>query len=238
MNDAFNAAASAMMTTLRMLDFSSQNAANNRTPGFKPLSVSAKSFQTELDRRFDRDPTLVRMHTAHDFSQGVLNNSDNPLAAAIQGPGFFRIETPAGTRFTRNGDFMMSSTGVLQTRAGYSVLGAGGPIQGDPNDGPMRLGEDGRVYQAGQELGQISVVEFDDPQQLKREADTIFSAPVVAGERPARESTVSDGMLEMSPAPAMSSMVSMIAAGRAFEQAQRIISTLNQSYQDLLKGQG
>ena len=106
MSDGTIIAASAMLGLQRQLDLTTKNLAHLRTPGFQPRVGAASSFDDALD---DSEQKLVRTTEAISFEPGVIiQDTGNPLAVAIEGPGFFEIQTPEGSAYTRSGDFGLS----------------------------------------------------------------------------------------------------------------------------------
>jgi flagellar basal-body rod protein FlgF len=88
-----------------------------------------------------------------DLQQGALTTTGNPLDVAIDGAGFFAVQTPQGVRYTRNGAFQRNAGGILTTRAGDPVLGEGNqPIRVPPN-ATVKIGEDGAVLANGTRVG-------------------------------------------------------------------------------------
>lgn len=237
MNDALHAAASAMNTRIRALDVGAQNMINAATPGYQKRVLTTHSFQTALDREFDRDPSMVGTTERIAFTQGRFAKVDDPLSAAIQGQGFFVVDTPAGEGFTRNGDFMMGRDGTIMTRAGYPVMGENGPIQANLQGGPVRFGQDGAIMQDNAAIGRVRVVEFNDRSQLKALSETIFTDEGNAGLVDAADSRVLGQYVELPSQSALTSMVAMIAANHQYDSAQRLMSTVNRAYQRLSQQQ-
>ena len=50
---------------------------------------------------------------ALDTTQGAIRQTGRPLDLAIEGSGFFAVNTPDGTRYTRKGRIYESSSGEL-----------------------------------------------------------------------------------------------------------------------------
>src|SRR5262249_16950221 len=129
--------------------------------------------------------------TARDFSPGTLRPTGNDLDLAIQGNGFFAVQTPEGVRYTRVGRFQLDQNGTLVTSQGYPVLAGGGSGTINPADGPIKAAEDGPINVAedgsistdlarnGQLLtvvGKLDVVDFANRQGLTPTQDNLFDA--------------------------------------------------------------
>src|SRR3954469_22970764 len=132
-------AASGMLAETVRQDQIANDLANASTPGYKADRSSQNSFgQLLLANSLTGQPVgnlglgveIGRVVT--DFSPGSIRETDEPLEFAIEGTGFFAIQTPAGVRYTRNGQFSVSANGTLVTAQGHQVLGQGGaPIHAD-----------------------------------------------------------------------------------------------------------
>jgi flagellar basal body rod protein FlgG len=152
-----------------------------------------------------------------------------PLDLAIQGPGFFRIMTPNGERYTRDGRFQRGAAGSLVTIDGYQVL--------DSNRQPIQLAEgdlsitgDGTLLINDKPAGQLGLAAFTNPaQELQRDLPNTFraaSAPTAAGTPSGtQKGTVQQGYLEMSNASPAQLMTQMVAVSRAYEAAQQMVAT-------------
>ena len=118
-------AASGMKARMDSLDMLANNMANSGTAGFKTDREFYNLYEQSL-------PTVERQYT--DFSQGQLLPTGNPLNAALNGKGFFALNSPSGTVYTRNGTFRVSTANQLETPEGYTlrnVLDNGKPINVD-----------------------------------------------------------------------------------------------------------
>jgi flagellar basal-body rod protein FlgF len=226
---------------LRM-DIIANNLANTTAIGFKKDRIS---FQTVLATAQENQtpqpdaagPTtqsgLVRVKS--DLSQGEIRGTDNPLDFAISGPGFFKILTPDGVRYTRKGNFAIDGEGYLITQDGYRVLGKSGPIL--MNGNPVETDDAGRISEMdtagganfeGAEVDQLDVVELSNPEALIKEGNLLFRADDQTTEKPiSAETVVKQGYLEGSNVNVAEEMVNMIHSTRAFESYQKAIQTLD-----------
>jgi flagellar basal-body rod protein FlgG len=170
--------------------------------------------------------------TAHD--QCSFIQTENPLNVAIEGSGFFAVETPAGVRYTRDGTFSLNAAGQLVTMNGYLVLGQNGPIQIDfENSNIARINIDSTggisaVADDGVEIvdfDQLQIVSFADERQLVKQGKNLYSAENVAGGTLPFIGTVAQGYLEQSNTNAISEMVNLIATYRAYEVNAKAVQT-------------
>jgi flagellar hook-basal body protein len=151
----------------RELDVIANNLANLGTTGFKAESVlfeqhlsdtaRADNFTVPQDRsvRF-----VLDRETRTDLSQGAFSQTGSKLDVAIDGEGFFAVDSPQGERYTRAGGFSLSPTGELITPSGHQVLGTGGPIVLDPNDTEISIARDGTISTREGERGRLRLVRF------------------------------------------------------------------------------
>jgi flagellar basal-body rod protein FlgG len=232
------AAASGMVALEERQSITANNIANASTPGFKRHQPVQLGFYQVFHQTM-RHPLVHNLDAApgggakivESFPQlagGVLRATDSPLHAAVQGPGFFVVDTPQGERFTRSGDFSIDMEGHLSTPTGFKVQGeGGGPI--DVRGGTINIARDGGVTVDGIPAGRIRVVEFGAPERLLRAGDSLYAAneAVRAQMTGAGNSTVEQSRLEMSNVNLPQEMTSMLLGLRAYEANQRVIQTLD-----------
>ncbi|MBP2655584.1 MAG: flgG 2 [Firmicutes bacterium] len=234
-------AGSGMVAESLRNDAIANNLANANTAGYKKDVAVTKDFRNILIRRINdgRDRpeiggtglgTIVD-EIATIQSAGIMRQTGNPLDVAIEGKGFFAVETPNGVRYTRNGSFSRNSQGELVTLDGYRVLGDNGPIR-IGNAGVVNIGEDGRVMIQGKDpaatsAGKLRIEAFADERQLTKEGASMFSAP--PGARPgAGNVLVHQGMLELSNVNVVSEMVNLISGYRAYEVNSKVVQAHDQ----------
>jgi flagellar basal-body rod protein FlgG len=164
-----------------------------------------------------------------DFSPGPVRETGRALDAALTGPGFFVVDTPAGQRYTRNGGFTRSVEGYLATADGARVLGTKGPIVIRSAVG-VTVGPEGDVQEDGRVIDTLRVVDFPSPYRLLKEGNGLF---VAAGAEPTivRAPQVVGGALEASNVNSVETMVSMIDLLRKYEAAQRSVQSLDEANQ-------
>jgi flagellar basal-body rod protein FlgF len=156
-----------------------------------------------------------------DLTAGNLQAPGNPLDVGIEGSGFFKIQTAAGTRYTRNGSFQVSSKGQLVTAAGDPVLGANGAISVPV--GAISIASDGTLSVNGAVAGGIQLVEFARGTKLSSEGGTLISAPEGSA-KAAQTSSLKQGTLEASNVNSITSVVTLIGVQRQAEMLQRAMS--------------
>jgi flagellar basal body rod protein FlgG len=162
--------------------------------------------------------------TKLDTSQGALQKTGNDLDLAIQGGGFFVVQTKNGPVYTRNGAFQVSSKGQLITPAGDTVVGDKGAITMLP--GPASISADGTISSNGAVTGKLKLVDFPAGTALNGAGGTYYTAPANTAVA-ATDSTVQQGALESSNVNPVSGMVELISAQRSEEMMQRALSMFN-----------
>ena len=156
-----------------------------------------------------------------DLAQGSLERTGNDFDLGIEGKGFFVVQTAAGTLYTRNGSFHVSSQGQLDTSEGVLVVGQQGAIP--VVDGQFSVGPDGSISVIGAVAGNIKLVEFPDGTQLESAGKTYYSAPANSAAA-ATQSRVQQGALESSNVNPVAGVVELIAVQRYAELMQRALS--------------
>lgn len=207
------------------LDRLAADIANAGTSGYKgersTTSVAERdAFATALASAVD----VVAAPPRVDFRGGEIAPTGRDLDLAIEGPGFFEIQTPAGLRYTRNGHFSRSPQGTITTASGDPLLGEKGPITLPP--GPLEVADDGTLSVGGTTVGRPRIVTFADLSKLGRDNGVQFRAPGDAAPTPAAGSRVRSGMLEESNVALSERMTQVIEVSRGFEALQRGLSVL------------
>jgi flagellar basal body rod protein FlgG len=217
-------ALSGMQVRLQDLDRVASDLANVSTSGYKAERAASNAaerdrFARELDSAID----VVEGTRRLDLRPGLIATTNRDLDAAIEGPGFFVVDTPEGERYTRDGAFLRRGDGVLTTRDGIPVQGEDGEIR--LGSGAVQIGEDGTVRSGGGVAGRLKVVTFESPADIVRESGARFRA--VPNVTPtASEAHVVGGALEAANVTVVDRMAALTEITRAFEGLQRGISVL------------
>ena len=172
-----------------------------------------------------------------DLASGSLTSTGNPMDLAVGGKGFFVVQSPAGTLYTRNGGFHRTPEGQLLTAEGDSVLGEQGPLI-LPN-GAVAVSADGTISVDGAVVGKLRLAEFAPDTRLTAAGSALYSAPDGSA-LPAASSSIRQGMIEASNVSPVEGVVELITVQRNAEMMQRALtlfdSQLNQTAaQDLAR---
>jgi flagellar basal-body rod protein FlgG len=214
--------AGGMRARMQSLDLLANNLANTETGGYKADREFYSIYSSAEATADSRDnlttlPVVEKQWT--DLSAGDLRATGNTFDLAVNGEGFFAIQTARGVRYTRNGNFRLSATGTLTTADGNSVQSrAGTPIVLDPGL-PVDVLPDGTVQQAGNAVGQIQLTSFD-PGSLSKQGSNYFVAAPNAIPAPVT-GTIVQGKLEQSNVGAAESAVRLVSITRQFEMLQK-----------------
>ncbi|MDP2360904.1 MAG: flagellar hook-basal body protein [bacterium] len=208
-------------------DITGTNLANARTTAFKEDRLN---FREMIDGRLLLDrgrgvpspENRLRQGFETRLRAGEFQQTGAPLDFALDGPGYFVVETADGERYTRDGHFLLSPEGVLVTADGLPVLGEGGLIRLGP--GPVESTGDGRLAQNGTVVGALRVVEFDEPARLAKLGRNLWQPrPEDTQPAPATATRPVQGMLEGSNIQVVEQMVKLIEQERTYAFAHKAL---------------
>ncbi len=213
------------MTALRRsLDVVANNVANVSTPAFKGESML---FQQEVERfrpgRNDDVSFVIDRSTYRDLREGPLSMTGNPLDVAIRGSGYFRVETPEGDRFTRDGRFLKSEDGSLVTTDGHRVQGDAGPIVIPQAAASIVIGNDGVVTADGAQVGRLATFSFQDEQSLVRGSSGLYEAPQGTEPQPSEGIRIIQGAVEQSNVQAVVEITRLVEVTREYDRISRFV---------------
>lgn len=212
----------------RELAVVANNVANVDTAGFKVESLMVQTDPERLPAGGDAPPVVnfvLDAGVARDFSQGALKRQGGPLSMAIQGEGFFRISTPAGERYTRDGRFALDPQGRLVTAKGQPVQGDGGDITLDPARGEPLVAGDGTVSQAGQVVGRIALATFESLSALAKDGDGLYRNVTNLPPTAATNAKILQNMEEASNVSPVIQITRLIEITRAYESISRMMES-------------
>lgn len=223
MDNGIYIALSKQMALFRDMEMTANNIANADTTGYNAEKMMFDDFLVKggdgPKMAFVNDVASYR-----DTREGTLKTTGNPLDVAISGPGYFKVQTPLGERYTRSGNFQLDASGVLVTSDGYPVLDDGGqPITFEPEDTAITIGESGNISVNGAERGVLGIAEFKNPQMLERLNATLYKAD--GQPDPATESRVLHGILEGSNVQSVLELTHMIQVSRNTASTAKMIET-------------
>ena len=219
-------AMSGMRSRMDELDRLAGDLANVSTPGYKVERAGTSSVEREaaFNAALDSAVDVVSGKSKIDFRPGVIATTGRDLDVAIEGRGFFVVDTAAGERYTRNGAFTRRADGILVTTQGEPVLGESGEIT--LGNGAAKIDADGTVKSGATVLGKLRVVEFAAESDLARESGARFRAIPGATAQTAETARLVTGSIEQSNANVVEIMARLTEVSRGFESLQRGVTTL------------
>jgi len=230
MNSGYYAACAGLVSRTEALDTIANNLANTSAAGFRAQhnifsSVLAATNDDEISTlNQDANDFGILSGTRMDRTQGTLTHTGNDLDVAIEGDGYFSVQTASGVKYTRAGNFRIAADGNLTTSAGDDVLGSNGAIRVPA--GTVAISTDGTITSNGAAAGRLSLVRFDDDTALQSEGSLYTVAPQGTA-KPATDSVVRQGMLEDSNVNPVTSVVELIGAQREMENMRRVLTLFN-----------
>ncbi len=234
MDNAIYVGLSRQMTLQRALDLTANNLANVDTAGFKVEHLSVMTDpETPPGASFGlgRDPIkfVLDNGSTRDFGQGSTELTGATFDVAIQGNGFFSVQTADGVRYTRDGRFGTDANNQIVDQKGEPVLDqSGSPITIDPSLGAPVIGNDGTITQSGRnggvnKVGRIGVTRFANKGALSKTGDNQFADDGTAGATAANDAVVRQGYVEKSNVNPVLEVTNLIDIQRAYERMQNII---------------
>jgi len=228
----------AMLNQQAKLEISSNNLANQRTPGFKKDGAAQTSFaewlivQTGREMPTGRSGMMPVGTMAHNvaideeytqLAQGNLEPTGRGLDLALYGEGFFEVEVDGEAHYTRNGHFFLDEDGVLVDVEGNPVQGTEGPITLGMED--FEVTAQGEIYQEEELIDQLELVNFDPEANLTKVGDNYLVPEDPGAEGMEAEVQVFQGFLEGANVDLAEEMTNLIKTRQSFEGAQRVMST-------------
>jgi len=222
----------------RAMDMVANNLANANTPAYNSQRMLFVDHLSDLKdgrfpTRFDDVAFTQDWGTVRNTQTGPLTTTGNDLDMAIEGDGYFTIETPLGPRYSRNGRFQLNAEGTIVTGLGQTVLDAGGnPLTIPANTREIKVYPNGTVAAQVQgqgpvpveiDVGQIQLVTFENQQEMKRLENGLYTG---AGEPiESEEARLLQGMIENSNVNPILELAQMIEVSRTFGRGQQLMES-------------
>lgn len=228
----FFIAATGLLASQQHFDRISDNMANAQTPGFKRDGALDANFAEMLISNISdgSSTTIGRMSLGHevsgvrtDMTQGPIEQTGNQLDLALDGQGFFAVQTPQGIEYTRDGSFQRDGQGFLTTGSGARVMNdQGRPIQLPAGD--VSIASDGTISSNGRVVARVAVANLTSP---RKTGGNMFVG-TLAGRGTAN---VLQGSIEQSNVNESDEMTSVIAQMRNYETSQKVLGAIDQTLQ-------
>jgi flagellar basal-body rod protein FlgF len=249
MNIGLYQSAASLAALERWQDNVSQNITSAQTTGYRKRTIQ---FSTETagevrpGRQGKNGPengvpaVFPRTSNGINFISGETMPTRRELDIAIQGEGFFEIQTPDGGKaYTRSGEFRLRPDRTLVTSSGLEVLNTNGdPFVLLPGAGNIVVNQDGTVFQGSVSLGKLSVQKFANTAALMPTSGGMFLATPGSGMQEVEEPELMQGYLEQSNVQPLREMVDLVLISRAYEANQKMITTIDQQMEKALQALG
>jgi flagellar basal-body rod protein FlgF len=240
MDSGLYAAYTGLLARTQALDTAANNLANAGTAGFR---AQRDYFSGVLAGGIDQDPETASQvgqsvngfgvlgGNRLDLGQGDIKATGNPLDLALQGQGFFAIQTSRGVRYTRDGAFSRSPTGVLQTVQGEPVLDANQKPITIPT-GTVYVSPDGSISVSTADgsmiVGKVGAFDFAEKSVLTAEGANRFSAN---GAKPIpATASIEQGSVEGANEDAVHGTMQLVLVQRQAEMMQKALSVFNNDF--------
>ena len=232
---------SGMLSQGRRMDVVANNMTNISTAGYKAEMYTDRTFDevmvTRIGNKIKTPYQTMETYQSHilapdqlytDYSQGAPEETNLPLDFAIQGEGFFAIDTGDGVAYTRAGSFTLDNEGYLcLSELGRVLDPEGNPIQ-LPTDKLTADRQGNLTTEDGDYLGTLGVYVFEDNQALERTPYGLFLGD---GAQAADETTILHKWVERSNVDMVKEMVKMISTQRALQSAAQ----MSKIYDEVIK---
>lgn len=211
----FDVIANSFTMRMRQQEVLANNIANVNTVGFKKERV----FQEALSTAAGKEQTEIVEAT--NYAQGAIRETANPFDLALEGEGFFVVQTEAGPAYTRNGHFHINEDSQLSFDGDLPVLGENGPVY---IKGDFVVNEQGEVVQNGAVVDKLQIVTFDRPYPLVKAGNSLYLAPEETNPSEMDAAfQVRQGFLEDSNVNPIEEMVNMMTLYRYMEADEKVM---------------
>lgn len=234
MDSGYYAAMTGLVARTQALDTAAANLANAQTPGyraerefFRSALLGPDALNSQLGRTVNNFGLLGGDRL--NMGQGALQETGNPLDLAIEGEGFFQVQTGNGLRYTRDGSFQRSSSGQLVTSAGEPVLSSSGQAIPIP-PGALTIGADGVVSVAGGIVATVGVFTFDGGAEMTPEGANRYSALQGAVAVLSKKATVHQGSIEAANQDVIQGSLDLIVMQRQAEMMQKALTIFHTDF--------
>lgn len=233
MDSGYYAAMTGLLARTQALDTAAANLANAQTPGYRAEREYFRSVlldsapQSQLGQAVNHFGLLAG--DLLNMAQGPIQPTGNPLDLAIEGKGFFQIQTQNGARFTRDGGFHRSQTGLLVTVKGEPVLSsAGKAIQIPP--GEISVGANGVVSVAGGAVDTVGVFTIPAGMQMIAEGTNRYHAPPNVVPEPSQDAAIRQSAIEGANQDAIQGTLNLVVMQRQAEMMQKALTVFHTEF--------
>jgi flagellar basal-body rod protein FlgF/flagellar basal-body rod protein FlgG len=234
MDSGYYAAMTGLVARTQALDTAAANLANAQTPGYRAEREYFRSVLLGPDAADSQLGSTVNNYgllggDRLNMGQGALQQTGSPLDLAIEGEGFFQVQTANGLRYTRDGSFHRAQSGQLVTSAGEPVLSTTGqPIPVPP--GEVTVGESGVLSVAGGAVATVGVFTFPAGSQLTPEGANRYIAPEGAAPTLSKNAAVHQGAIESANQDIIQGSLDLVVMQRQAEMMQKALTVFHTEF--------
>ncbi|MCP5003414.1 MAG: flagellar basal-body rod protein FlgF [Planctomycetes bacterium] len=235
MIDGIYLAASGIDAYTKKQEIIASNLANTNTAGFKKYMADL-TVKKEVVDGVEREK--VSADISLDFTKGSLAYTGNQLDIAIDGEGMFVLETDEGLRYTRNGQFQLSTNGELITHDGGKLLGKNGPLIIPKGKSVISIDNTGKVRVDNKNIGELMINNFTETSALIPTGSSQYKASDTAVlDTEELKFKIQQGYLEKSNVNIVVEMVDMIENMRSYQVSNYIIKNFSETLKQLISSQ-
>jgi flagellar basal-body rod protein FlgF/flagellar basal-body rod protein FlgG len=234
MDSGYYAAMTGLVARTQALDTAAANLANTQTPGyraereyFRSVLLGPDAMDSQLGRTVNNFGLLGGDQI--NMAQGSIQQTGNPLDLAVEGEGFFQVQTPNGLRYTRDGGFHRAQSGQLVTSAGEPVLSTAGQAISVP-PGEVTVGADGVLSVEGGVVAKVGVFTFPVGVQLTPEGANRYVAPESAAPALSNNAVVHQGAIESANQDVIQGSLDLIVMQRQAEMMQKALTVFHTEF--------
>ena len=239
MDSGLYAVYSGLLARTQALDLAANNLANASTSGFRAgretfrgvMADASSEAASQVGSAVNSFGVLGASSLSS--AQGQISPTGNPLDLAIQGSGYFAIQTANGVRYTRDGSFRVSTAGQLTTKAGAIVMDPNGQPITVPT-GTVKVGDDGSISVATPEgsavVGKVGLIELGLNGAEEAEGAGIYKAADGVVPAAATDSSVQAGALESANEDTVHGTMQLMLIQRQAEMMQKAISVFDNDF--------
>jgi flagellar basal-body rod protein FlgF/flagellar basal-body rod protein FlgG len=234
MDSGYYAAMTGLVARTEAVDAAASNLANAQTAGyraergyFRSVLFGPDAIDSQLGRTVNNFGLLGGDRLS--MAQGALAQTGNPLDLAIEGEGFFQVQTPNGLRYTRDGSFHRTPGGLLVTADGAPVLSAAGKTIPVPPGEPS-IGANGALSVAGGVVATIGVFTFPAGTDLTAEGANRYVAPGGVAPKASTEAAVHQGAIEQANQDVIQGSLDLMVMQRQAEMMQRALTIFHTEF--------
>ena len=235
-DSGYYAAFTGLLAGTQALELAANNLANISTTGYKAQREFYNSLAARLGNSNGRQLSTLNQAINNygvlggatvDVQSGTLERTGNDLDVAMEGPGFFVVQTKAGLRYTRNGNFRVDADGQVVTAWGDPVMGDQGPLE--IPSGPVSISADGTISSQGGVVGRFQTVDFPPGTALVPEGNSMYKAATTSATL-ATDPRVRQGMLEASNMSPITGTIALIMIQRQTQLLQQALSIFHNEF--------